>query len=162
MIDPISAFAMASTAFNVIKKGFEIGRDVEDMAGDIGRWMGAVGDLNTAYEQAKNPPLFKRIVFAKSVEEEAMTIWQHKKKTEQMREELRSLISFMRGPAAWDELIRMEASIRKDRQDTIKKQKAAQGKFFEYLFAIIIALVGIAMVSFIAYLVYANSKYYVG
>lgn len=161
MIDPISAFAMASTAFNVIKKGFEIGRDVEDMAGDIGRWMGAVGDLNTAYEQAKNPPLFKRIVFAKSVEEEAMTIWQHKKKTEQMREELRSLISFMRGPAAWDELIRMEASIRKNRQDTIKKQKAAQGKFFEYILVGVLVIIGFTIIYFIGYFVYINSKYYV-
>ena len=31
MIDPISAIAMATTAFNTIKKGFEVGRDIESM-----------------------------------------------------------------------------------------------------------------------------------
>ena len=39
MVDPISAFGMATAAFNAIKKGFEVGRDVESMYGDIGRWM---------------------------------------------------------------------------------------------------------------------------
>ena len=29
MVDPISAFGMATAAFNAIKKGFEVGRDVE-------------------------------------------------------------------------------------------------------------------------------------
>ena len=28
MVDPISAFGMATAAFNAIKKGFEVGRDV--------------------------------------------------------------------------------------------------------------------------------------
>ena len=37
MLDPVSALATASAAFNVIKKGFEVGRDIEQMAGDLGR-----------------------------------------------------------------------------------------------------------------------------
>ena len=32
MIDPIRAIAMATTAFNTIKKGFEVGRDTECLA----------------------------------------------------------------------------------------------------------------------------------
>ena len=39
MVDPISAFGVATAAFNAIKKGFEMGREVESMYGDIGRWM---------------------------------------------------------------------------------------------------------------------------
>ena len=62
MIDPVTALATASAAFNVIKKGFEVGRDVESMAGDIGRWMGAVSDIKKSDEFAKKPPLFKKMV----------------------------------------------------------------------------------------------------
>ena len=40
-MDPMSAIAIAGTAFNAIKAGFEHGREIETMAGDIGRWMGA-------------------------------------------------------------------------------------------------------------------------
>ena len=55
-----------------------------------------------------------------------------KKKAEDMRDELRQLISFTRGPSAWQELINMEAQIRKDRQKAIYDQKERQRKFIEY------------------------------
>ena len=45
MIDPVTALATASAAFTTIKKGFQLGRDIEGMAGDLGRWMGAVSDI---------------------------------------------------------------------------------------------------------------------
>ena len=44
MIDPVTALGVATTAFNAIKTGFQAGRDVEGMAGDLSRWMGAVSD----------------------------------------------------------------------------------------------------------------------
>ena len=44
-MDPVSTLATATAAFNVLKKGFQIGRDIEDMAGDLGRWMSAMYDL---------------------------------------------------------------------------------------------------------------------
>ena len=61
MIDPITAVATATAAFNTIKSGFQMGRDVEGMAGDLGRWMGAVSDIKRAEEYNKKPPLFKKL-----------------------------------------------------------------------------------------------------
>ena len=84
MIDPISAVATASAAFSVIKKGFSVGRDIESMAGDLGRWMGAVSDIKKAEEYSKKPPLFKKLFAAGSVEEEAMNAFMAKKKAEDM------------------------------------------------------------------------------
>ena len=92
MIDPITAVATATAAFNTIKKGFAIGRDVETMAGDLGRWMGAVSDIKKAEELNKKPPLFKKLFAAGSVEEEALQIFMAKKKAQDMREELRNVI----------------------------------------------------------------------
>jgi hypothetical protein len=57
MVDPVTALATATAAFNVIKKGFEVGRDVESMYGDMGRWMGACSDINQAQKMSQNPPL---------------------------------------------------------------------------------------------------------
>ena len=131
MIDPITALATATSAFNLIKKGFEVGRDVESMGQDLGRWMGAMSDLKKADEYAKKPPLFKKIFNAGSVEEEAMAAFMAKKKAEDMRDELKKLISWTRGPSAWDELIRMEAEIRKKRQQAIYDQQERQRKLFE-------------------------------
>jgi len=141
MIDPITALATATSAFNLIKKGFEVGRDVESMGSDLGRWMGAMSDLKKAEEYAKKPPLFKKIFNAGSVEEEAMAAFMAKKKAEDMRDELKKLISWTRGPSAWDELLRMEADIRKKRQQAIYDQQERQRKLFEGI--AIVLLIGI-------------------
>ena len=140
MIDPISALATATSAFNLIKQGFSVGRDVESMGKDLGRWMGAMSDLKKAHEYTQKPPLFKKIFAAGSVEEEAMAAFMAKKKAEDMRDELRQLISFTRGPSAWQELINMEAQIRKDRQKAIYDQKERRRKVIEYSLATLLIL----------------------
>ena len=45
-MDPVSCMATASAAFGVLKKGFAVGRDIESMASDLSRWMGALSDLD--------------------------------------------------------------------------------------------------------------------
>ena len=133
MVDPITAVATATAAFNTIKNAFAAGREVESMAGDLSRWMGAVSDIKKAEEINKKPPIFKKVFAAGSVEEEAMQIFMAKKKAEDMREELRQLIVATRGPSAWDELIRTEASIRKKRQETIYAQAERRRQLLEIL-----------------------------
>ena len=141
MIDPVTAIAGATAAFNTIKAGFAAGREIESMAGDLSRWMGAVSDIKKAEEYNKKPPLFKKLFNAGSVEEEAMEIFIAKKKAEDMRNELKQIISFTRGPSAWEELLRTEADIRKKRQQAIYDQKERQRKILE-----IIAIIGLVIV----------------
>ena len=71
-MDPVSAVAIAGAAFSAIKKGFAFGRDMESMSKDLGRWMGAMSDIKKCEEQANNPPLFKKLFFAGSVDEEGL------------------------------------------------------------------------------------------
>ena len=133
MIEIVAAVSAASGAFNAIKQGFAAGREIESMAGDLSRWMGAVSDIRKADEYNKKPPLFKKLFNAGSVEEEAMQIFMAKKKAEDMRAELKQIISFSRGPSAWEELLRTEADIRKKRQQAIYDQKERQRKLFEWI-----------------------------
>jgi|TARA_B100001094_G_scaffold204553_1_gene198466 hypothetical protein len=122
---------MATGAFNTIKAGFAAGREIESMAGDLGRWMGAVSDIKKAEEYNKKPPLFKKLFQAGSVEEEAMQIFMAKKKAEDMRNELKQIISFTRGPSAWEELLKTEGDIRKKRQKAIYDQEERRRKLLE-------------------------------
>tara|TARA_Y100000289_G_scaffold58016_1_gene62867 strand:+ start:168 stop:647 length:480 start_codon:yes stop_codon:yes gene_type:complete len=131
MIEVIGAVSAATAAFNTIKNGFAAGREIESMAGDLSRWMGAVSDIKKADEYNKKPPLFKKLFQAGSVEEEAMQIFMAKKKAEDMRAELKQIISFTRGPSAWDELLRTEADIRKKRQQAIYDQQERRRQIFE-------------------------------
>ena len=131
MIDPVSAVAVATSAFNAVKSAVSAGQDIENMAGALGKWMGAVSDIKKAEEYNKKPPLFKKLFAAGSVEEEAMQIFMAKKKADDMREQLRQIITFTRGPSAWQELLKTEADIRKKRQAMIYAQKERQQFYIE-------------------------------
>lgn len=157
MIDPVSAIAIAGTAFNAIKKGIAIGKDVESMYGDIGRWMGAVSDINQSEKQAKNPPLFKKLFAGSSIEEEAMNAFAAKKKAEEMEYELKQYIMFTHGAGAWDELIRMQGKIRKQRQEQIYAQQEARARLLNYIIMTIGISLIIAMVIAGGYWVFQTS-----
>ena len=150
MIEVVAAVSAATGAFNTIKAGFAAGRDIETMAGDLSRWMGSVSDIKKAEEYNKKPPLFKKLFAAGSIEEEAMQIFMAKKKAEDMRNELKQIISFTRGPAAWEELLKTEAGIRKKRQKLIYDQKERQKKVVEYiLIGILVFIMASALFGFL-------------
>ena len=95
-MDPVTislAVGVASKAFSAIKQGFAVGRDIEQMSGDIGRWMGAISDVDHAEKQAKNPPLFGKLFKAGSIEEAAMAAYAAKKKLEEQRYELKMFLN---------------------------------------------------------------------
>lgn len=158
MLDPVTAIAGATAAFNAIKSGFSVGRDIESMAGDLGRWMNCVSDLKKSEEMNKKPPLFKKLFQAGSVEEEAMTIFMAKKKTEDMREQLKQIIIMSRGLSAWDELIRTEADIRKKRQAMIYAQEERRRQVMEWCAIGLLVIVIVGFVGGVIYL-YMNKGY---
>lgn len=141
-MDPVSAMATASAAFTTIKKGFALGRDIESMVGDLSRWMSALSDIDQAEKEAKNPPIFKKLFSGKSIEQEALEAYAAKKKAESQRAELKQWMGFTMGSKAWDELIRMEGQIRKQRQETLYRQRERRQKFIEWVVIIFSVLVG--------------------
>ena len=116
MIDPISALAIATSAYNAIKKGIEMGRELEDMGGQLGTWFGAVADIRKAEEESKNPPLFRRVLFANSVEKQALQNLLHKKKIQQQERELRELIVTKYGVDTYKQMMRDRQQIRDTRE----------------------------------------------
>ena len=140
-MDPVTALATASTAFSLIKKGFQMGKDVESMYGDIGRWMGAVSDVNQSVKMANNPPVFKKLFAGSSVEQEAMDAFAAKKKAEAMEEELRNWINLTHGPNAWQDLLKMQVKIRKQRQETLYKQAELRRNILQVVGIVLLAIV---------------------
>lgn len=155
MVDPASAMAIASASFSALKKGFQIGRDIESMAGDLSRWMGALSDLEQAEKEAKNPPIFKKLFAGKSVEQEALEIFAAKKKAQEQRDELRQWLTLTVGSSAYDDLVRMEGQIRKQRQETLYRQRERRQRFIEIVVIAIACIVGLGVM---AVLIYAALK----
>ena len=143
MVDPITAIAGATAAFNAIKKGFEVGRDIESMYGDIGRWMSSVETVNKEAKTAKSKGM--------SVEEEALEIFAHQKKVKAMEDELRTFINLSHGPSAWNEVLRIQADIRRRRKEAIL---AAKKKKEEIIMWTLVGLGGLCSIWVVFYVIW--------
>ena len=135
-MDPVTislAVGVASKAFDAIKSGFAMGRDLEQMSGDIGRWMGAASDVDQAEKQAKNPGVFGKVFGGGSIESTALQAYAAKKKLEEQRYELKMFLNLTHGPQAYDELLAMEGKIRKQRQETVYKQQQLKKQIVEII-----------------------------
>ena len=150
-MDPASiglAITAASKAFGAIKKGFEMGREIEAMGGDLSRWMGAMSDIDNAEKTTKNPSALQRLFKGKEIEASAIEAFTAKKKLEKQRQERKSFINFHYGPQSWNEILRMEAEIRKKRKEEIYARQELVRKIWEYIgwFVLFCTIVGFIFV----------------
>lgn len=154
-MDPITIIATATTAFNAIKKGIQIGKDIHGVSKDLGKFAEAISDLTFVENKIKNPPWYKS--FSGSVEQEAIEIFAAKKKADAMRDELKNFISFSYGLSAWNELLAIEAQVRKERQEQIYKKQELKEKIVSVIIVILVLILGITKLSLITYLLWLYS-----
>lgn len=150
-MDPITisaAVAGATSAFNTIKQMISAGRELESCIGDVSRWMKCASDVDQAAKLAKNPPIFKKLFAAGSIEEEALASYAAKKKLEAQRQELKTFLNLTYGPQAWADLIQLEGKIRRQRQEAIYKQQEMRQQILEGIaIAVLIGLICFIVIS---------------
>ena len=122
MIDPVTAIATASKAFAMTKAMVEAGRSAEDTLGQVAKWYGAASDVLFDESRKSNPNPFKKLVFAKSAEAEAIEAFSRKKKIESQRKELHSIIGMAYGNQGLQELRDIKKQVIKQRQDAVYRQ----------------------------------------
>ena len=121
MIDPITAVGLATSAFNILKQGISAGKDIQEMSGTLAKWGSAFSDFQYAEDKTKNPPFYKMMSDNSA---NAIEIFAQKKKMETMRKEIKDHISWTYGPSAWEEVLSIEAEMRKIRkEEAYKKQE---------------------------------------
>jgi len=155
MLDPVSLLATATAVFNGRKAAVEVGREAEDIFGQLGKWAGAVSDLQewirTEEENAnKPPPLFKKLVFAKSATAEAFDAYAAKIKIAQMEEEIRHMFTlgelWWLGKEGYNEFIMMRRGIKERREKMVYEQIRRRKKLIrlvtDYAFIAMIVFTG--------------------
>jgi len=115
-MDPFTAMAAATAAFKGIKKAVEVGKDISSIGGTLSTWSKAVSDMDFLDEKAKKPPMYKMFT---NNQANALDVWTKKQKLKEMRTELKEYISFVYGPSAWKEIVRIEAEQRKAQRDAV-------------------------------------------
>ena len=154
-MDPASiglAITAASKAFGAIKKGFAMGREIEAMGGDLSRWMSAMSDVDNAEKTTKNPSALQKLFKGKELEASAIEAFTAKKKLEAQRQELKSFINFHYGANSWNEILRMEAEIRKKRQQDIYDRQQLVRKIWEYIGWFVLFCTVVGFIIFLAWL----------
>lgn len=108
-MDPLTT---AVGAFAAIKAGVKAGRDIQELAGEVGKLWHGIDEVKNNYQKAKNSPF-------RSAEEEAMEEFVAKKQAEDLEYNLREIVIATRGISGWQELLRLRA-------DALKKRKQAK------------------------------------
>ena len=152
-MDPFTAMAAASAAFKGIKKAVEVGKEISSMGSTLSSWSKAVSDLDFLEQKAQKPPMYKMFSDTQS---NALELWSHKQKLKEMREELRSHISFVYGPSAWDEIVRIEAQQRKEQRELVYKKQEALDNLINALFIGAVVLAGVGALIALLYVIGAK------
>lgn len=147
MIDPVSAFAVAVSSFNAVKKLVEAGREVEDVVGQLGKWFSAVADHRTASDQVKNPPIFRKLLHAGSIEQQALEITIHEQRFIAMEKELREMIVYRYGTEVYIEMMKTRRRLRAEREQMAKRQAMRRKDFIEQslLWVLLAALLAVSI-----------------
>lgn len=155
MIDPLTlttAISAASAAYGQVKKLVQAGREFEEISESLGKWMGAVSDIDNINKNSNNPSTFDKL-FNGSVEEVALKSYSAKLQVQKQREELKNWIVGHYGLAGWENLLKEEGRIRKARQEAIYTKQEQQRMIRDYTIMGIAALIGFSALGWMIWLI---------
>mgnify|MGYP001261037922 FL=1 len=139
-MDPVSCIALATGAYKTLRAGLDTAKDLSDMSQSLATWGKACADFNHLEERQKNPPFWQK-TFKGSDEEQAILIWSKKEELARYRSELKDYISWNYGPKKWDEVLAIEAQMRKQRKDEIYRKQAQIDAVINFAIGAVIFLI---------------------
>ena len=143
MIDPITAAAAATKAYAGVKAFIEAGKSIEDTFSVVARWQASASDiLYASQRQKKRTNPLKQVVFAQSVEAEAAQMFAAKKRIENQRKEIVTLLQYAYGNEGLEEYRRCMKEVQEQRQREVYAQQEAKDALIKSFW--IIVLVGVA------------------
>ena len=154
-MDPITIFAALSAAYSGIKKAVDMGKEAQDIFGQLGKWAKHASDLHDFIKKTEKKS-------GGSLEgndtQEALYLIAAKSKLIQMENEIRQMFIYGElqhlGLSGYNEFVLIRRRIREDKEraerERIRKRKEAIEQAFWY--SILSAVLVIA--GFLVYLVY--------
>jgi hypothetical protein len=145
-MDPITALATISAVWGGIKKAVEVGREVQDVFGQLSQWAQAADVLEQAAEQKpKKPPLFKKLSFGDDTKQ-AFDAYAAKVKMREMEAEIRHEFLYgglcHLGMDGLREFYNVRRQIREQRIKAIQDQRAQRQALIEASITVALVLGG--------------------
>jgi len=144
VIDPVTAFGVAVTAFNTVQKLVKAGKEIESVAGQLGKWYSAVQSFNESAAKKEQDLKKGKFLGKGSIEQEALDIVMHRERLKKMEYELYILIAGVYGQEAYKSMMSERVKIKRQREQAAKIAKRRKQEMIAnglYLFAIAFLLV---------------------
>lgn len=143
-MDPITLLAAATAAFEGVKKAIEVGREVQDVFGQLSEWANYVGQLNdyladtsAGIVKPKKYSIFEKITFKQSETAEAFNAYIARQKIKDMEKEIYFMFHYgdlqHLGRDGYNELMDLRLEIRMERQKILRAQALDRQQFVERL-----------------------------
>ena len=140
MVDPLTAVAAATKAYAGVKAFIEAGKSIEDTFSVVARWQASASDiLYASQRQKKRTNPLKQVVFAQSVEAEAAQMFAAKKRIENQRKEIVTLLQYAYGNEGLEEYRRCMKEVQEQRQREVYAQQEAKDALVKSLWIAILA-----------------------
>ena len=122
------------------------------MSSQVSTFMSNTSDIENFEKRAKNPTLIQSIFNKGNVEKVAIDSFMAKKKLQKQRQELRNMIMMSYGEAGWQDFIKEEATIRRNKQEFEHKRIEQRDKIINYCAIFLLVCTIIGFIVFLAYL----------
>jgi hypothetical protein len=145
-MDPASIaliFGAAKTAYEAIKTGIKVGKEIQGMAGDIAKLYGSVSSLTKLSAEPPKPKMFSKV----SAEEMAMDIVVKRKQAEEWFAQVKNEFVGTYGIAGWHEVEKELVRIQKE-QKAARERAAKEAEEFQRE-VMIVCLIGGSVVAII-------------
>lgn len=136
-MDPVTIFATVSTLWAGVKKAVELGREAQDILGQLSQWAQAVEDLDQAiYKEKKKPKLFQKLKRGNATAE-AFDEYTARVKTREHEAEIRHMFLYGAlnhlGMDGLREFYEIRRKIREKRIREIQNAKLRKEQLIEHL-----------------------------
>ena len=127
----IAELVAANAAFTAIKTAIQNGRQIADVASQVGKYVNATEDLRRKGEKKKRAG-------GADLEE-----FMHLEKLRQQEEELKQLMIYTGRPGLWHDWIKFQAQARKDRLAAAEARRRKMQKWIEISTIAILGIIGL-------------------
>lgn len=143
----IAELVAANAAFTAIKTAIQNGRQIADVASQVGKYVNATEDLRRKGEKKKRAG-------GADLEE-----FMHLEKLRQQEEELKQLMIYTGRPGLWHDWIKFQAQARKDRLAAAEARKRKIEQWVEIAIIVAVCVVGtVGLAALVAWAFYLKGN----
>jgi hypothetical protein len=153
MVEIGAALSIANSAFNMIKKAVEQGREAEDLYNYFGRFFDAKEQISEQAIKGSTHSKVKKLFAGSSVEAEALQVTSARRKVKQMEDELRDFLIYTGQSDFYDEMMKERRIIRQRRIKAAKEAAERKAQLQDGIAILALLVMSAVLISGLTFLI---------